>query len=106
MPFVDLKNVRETEPVEGCHGRFVHPDSMTVASWTIDDGSVLSEHAHPHEQIACMLEGRFELTLDGETRIMEPGAMAVIPSNVQHSERAITECRILDVWHPSRDEFR
>lgn len=106
MPFVDLDEVRGSEPVEGYHARFVHGDSMTVASWTIDEGSVLPEHAHPHEQIAVLLEGRFELVLGRETRVLEPGTIAVIPSNVPHSGKALTDCRILDVWHPPRDDYR
>ena len=106
MPFIELADIQEAEPVEGYHGRFVHAETMTVASWSIEANAVIPEHAHPHEQIACMLEGRFELTIDGDTQVLEPGSVAVIPSSAPHSGKALTACRIIDVWHPTRDDYR
>ena len=32
--------------------------------------------------------------------------LAIVPPNVTHSGRAVTECRIIDVFHPVRDDYR
>jgi hypothetical protein len=29
-----------------------------------------------------------------------------VPPNVTHSGHAVTECRIIDVFHPVRDDYR
>ncbi len=52
------------------------------------------------------MEGSFELTVAGETQVLEPGSVAVIPGNAPHSGKALTECRILDVFQPPRDDYR
>ena len=106
MPFVRLTEVTEIEPVPGFHARFVHGDKMSWAFWTIDAGSELPEHRHPHEQVGTVLEGEFEITLDGETRVVGPGDVFVIPSNVPHAGRAVTACRMLDVFQPVREDYR
>lgn len=106
MIFQDLKDIQEREIVPGYRARFVHTDHMTLAYWDVDPGSALPEHSHPHEQIANVLEGQFELTVAGESRILEPGQVALIPSDVTHSGRAITACRLLDAFHPARDDYR
>ncbi len=106
MPFTELDNLPEKEPVRGYHGRFIHTDSMTLAYWRIDAEAEIPEHSHPQEQVASVIEGQFELVLDGASRIMGPGSIAVIPSNAPHSGRAVTNCRIIDVWHPARDDYR
>ena len=106
MVFQDLKDIQEREIVPGFRARFLHSENMTLAFWVVDPGAALPEHSHPHEQIANVLEGQFELTVDGESRILEPGQAAVIPSDVSHSGRAITACRLLDVFHPCRDDYR
>lgn len=102
-------NVEEIEPreiIEGYRARFIHSDNMTLAYWEVDAGAALPTHQHVHEQVANMLEGRFELTVDGETREVGPGEVAVIPSHVPHGGRALTDCRILDVFHPAREDYQ
>lgn len=106
MTFIDLKDIAEREIVPGYRARFVHSKNMTLAYWDVDPGAALPEHSHPHEQIANVLEGQFELTVNGESRILEPGMAAVIPSDVPHSGKAITPCRLLDAFQPSRDDYR
>jgi quercetin dioxygenase-like cupin family protein len=98
MAFLRLENIEEREMVPGYRARFVHSDNMTFAYWNIDAGAALPEHSHPHEQVYTLLEGEFELT--------RPGAVAIIPPHVPHSGRAITDCRIIDVFHPTRDDYR
>ena len=106
MDVHELDGIEEREPMPGFRGRFIHSAAMTFAYWSIDDGATLPEHSHPQEQVAHGLEGEFELTVDGETTVLRPGDILVIPSNVVHSGRAITACRILDVFHPVREDYR
>jgi quercetin dioxygenase-like cupin family protein len=106
MTFFYLADIPEREIVPGYRARFVHGKNMTLAYWEVDAGAELPEHSHPHEQVANVLEGRFELTVAGETRVLEPGQVAVIPGNVPHSGRALSACRLLDAFQPARDDYR
>lgn len=106
MSFVSLSDVPEREVIPGYRVRFVHTDNMTFAYWTVTAGAPLPEHAHPHEQVANVVSGEYELTVGGTTRVLSPGSVAVIPSNVPHSGKAVTDCRILDVFHPVREDYR
>ena len=106
MPFVDLSGLNEREVVPGFHGKFVHSDNMTTSFWRIEAGATLPEHAHPHEQVSVVTSGKFEMTLNGEKRQLEAGTVAVIPSNVKHSGKALTDCTIMDVFYPVREDYR
>ena len=106
MTFTHLNDLPKSEPVPGYKGRFVHTDNMTIAFWDVAKGAAVPVHSHPHEQVATVIEGEFELTVDGETQLCKPGDAAVIPGNVPHSGRAITACKLIDVFHPSRDDYR
>jgi quercetin dioxygenase-like cupin family protein len=92
--------------IPGFVGRFMHSDTMTFVLWEIAAGAVLPEHAHVHEQVVHLYEGEFEMTVDGITRRMSGGSVFAIPSNARHHGRAITDCRIMDVFHPVRDDYR
>ena len=106
MPFLELDDVREREPVPGYRVRFVHGGTMTVAYWEIEPGASTPEHNHMHEQIVNFIEGEFELVVGDEVRTAGPGTVAVIPPDVPHSGKAITRCRIIDVFHPVREDYR
>lgn len=106
MSYIDLADLEERELIPGYWVRFVHTEHMTIAYWTIQAGSHLPEHSHPHEQVVNLLEGEFEFSLAGETRRMSPGTVVDIPPNMSHSGTAISDCRILDVFYPVRDDYR
>jgi len=106
MGFIDLEGINEKEIVPGYRARFIHSDNITLAYWDVDPGAELPVHSHPHEQVANVLEGQFELTVDGESQLLEPGMVAVIPSQIPHGGKAITPCRLLDVFHPVREDYQ
>ena len=66
MQHINLSQVEWKEPVKGFKGRFVHSANMTFGYWDVEAGANLPEHSHPHEQVTNILEGEFELTVDGE----------------------------------------
>ncbi len=107
MPFVDLKDLKKRrEIIAGAKARIIHMDGMTLSYWNFAEGTKLPEHSHPHEQMTKLIKGRFEMTVDGETKILEDSDIAVIPSNALHSGRAITDCELLDVFSPVREDYK
>ena len=104
--FQDFDAIPERELVPGFFGRFVHTDELSVVRWRVTAGAKLPEHAHHNEQISMFLEGQFSLTVDGETKTCEAGEVVCIPSNVVHKGVALTDCVLIDVFRPARDDYR
>lgn len=106
MPFIDIESLNEKEIFPGYRGRAIHTGTATYMYWKVDAGAVVPEHAHVHEQVANVLQGAFELTVDGQKELLKPGKVAVIPSYAKHSGRAITYCELLDVFYPEREDYK
>ena len=106
MTFIRVPELPQKELVPGYHVRFVHSENMTFAHWEVDEGATLPLHSHPHEQVAHVLEGTFELQVGGETKVVEPGDVAIIPGGVEHTGTAITKCRLMDVFYPAREDYK
>lgn len=106
MPFIDTSSLTSKEVVKGYTGRTIHTGTMTFMYWTVEEGSVMPMHQHIHEQVSHVLTGKFELTVGDETKILVPGTVAVIASNVRHGGRAITACELLDVFNPEREDYK
>ena len=90
----------------GFNGKFVHTNSMTLAYWDITAGAQLPEHSHYHEQVVNVLAGEFVLTIEGEKIELSEGDILKIPRNAAHHGEAVTDCRILDVFQPAREDYR
>lgn len=106
MPFINLKDLTGNKIVAGYIAKFIHTENMTVSYWEIDADNELPEHSHPNEQISIMIEGEFVLKIDGEERKVIPGMVSVIPSNSKHSGKSLTECRIMDIFYPVREDYK
>lgn len=101
-----LNSVESKEIVPGFHGKMIHTPTMTFAYWQIEKDKSLPEHHHIHEQVVNVLEGEFELTVNGTPHHLTAGDVLIIPPNAPHSGRSITACQILDVFNPVRDDYR
>jgi quercetin dioxygenase-like cupin family protein len=53
-----------------------------------------------------VVSGKFSFTINNETGIFSDGDTIVIPSNLPHCGTAITNCKIMDVFSPKREEYK
>ena len=102
----DLAKIKPREVFPGFLGRFIHTNNMTFAYWEIKKGSTVPIHSHMHEQVVNMLEGDFEMEVSGDAHSLSPGSVVVIPSHAVHAGKALTDCRILDVFFPVREDYK
>src|ERR1700740_990548 len=105
MPFVDTNSLNVTERLPGWYGRYFHSPSMTFAHYDFTRGSFIHEHFHPQEEVYEVIEGELEVTIDGGAEIARAGVVAIVPGNVRHSVKALTDGRAIIVDHPARPEF-
>ncbi|MFA6471594.1 MAG: cupin domain-containing protein [Candidatus Latescibacterota bacterium] len=106
MAFFKLDEIPKREMLPGCTARFIHSENMTFSHWYLDKEAVIPLHSHPHEQVTTLIEGELELTIGSETRCLRPGSVAIIPSGSPHSVLTKTECYVLDVFYPVREDYR
>ncbi len=101
-----ISDIEQKEIFKGFKGRFVHMESFTLGFWDIEAGSEVPMHSHIHEQTTEIIEGQFEMTCNGITKIYKPGMLVTIPSNVLHGGKAITACKLTDVFCPIREDYK
>jgi quercetin dioxygenase-like cupin family protein len=106
MKYTNLEDIEEKEIVSGFKVRFIHSENMTFSFWNIEKGAQLPAHSHPHEQVTNIIEGRFELTVDGESKKLGPGSVVIIPPHAVHSGKAMAKSRVIDVFYPIREDYR
>lgn len=62
-------------------------------------------HQHFHSQITYVAEGKFEVTVDGETEILEKGDGFFAQPNIFHGVKCLEEGQLIDAFTPIREDF-
>lgn len=106
MPPIKLSDLNNLRLAPGIDAKIITADTMTVTHVRIKAGSPLPEHTHVHEQVVNLIEGEMEIVVDGRPHRMTAGSVFVLASNIPHSVRAVTDCYVVDVFHPVREDFR
>jgi quercetin dioxygenase-like cupin family protein len=105
MPFVDTSILPVIERLPGWRGRYFHSPSMTFAHYDFARGSSIHEHFHPEEEVYEVIEGELEVTIDGVAQVARAGLVAIVPSGVRHSVKALTDGTAIIVDYPLRPDF-
>lgn len=103
---IKLKDVVPKEIMPGYHGKLVHTQNMSLAFWEVEKGAEVPEHSHMNEQVMQVLEGSFQFTLDGKTQVYGPGDLVIIAPHIPHSGKALTACKLMDAFSPTREEYK
>jgi len=83
----------------------VHTETMTIARIHLGAGAVVPTHAHPHEQVATVLEGRLRFVVGDEEHEVARGESMFVPGGVPHEVEALEDSLVLDVFSPVRDDW-
>ena len=72
---------------------------------TLDPGSQLPEHQHPHEQLTYVLHGRLRFFIAGVARELGPGESLCIPGGTLHAAEALEPTLVVDTFSPPREDL-
>ena len=95
------------ELVPGVRMQPLFGDAVMLNMLELEPGAVVEEHSHPHEQLGLVVEGVLVLRIDGVEHRLEVGHAYRVPGGVPHAAWAEDgPCRVLDVFHPIREDYR
>jgi quercetin dioxygenase-like cupin family protein len=102
----NIKDIPLKELAPGLIGYYAHGKNMTFGLVEIKAGSGIPIHNHVHEQITYIIEGQLDMEIGGQPYSLTAGMYYVIPSNVPHGAVAVTDCKLIDVFDPVREEYK
>ena len=105
MPFLDTNSLPVIERLPGWHGRYFHSQNMTFAHYDFARSSSIHEHIHPEEEVYEVIAGELEVTIDGVAQVARAGIVAIVPANVRHSVKALTDGSAIIVDYSARRDF-
>jgi len=80
-------------------------DKIMMVNVHFDKDGIGVMHNHPHTQVTYIAEGKFEVTIGNETKIIKKGDSFFVPSNVMHGVVCVEKGMLVDVFSPMREDF-
>ncbi|HEY8782970.1 MAG TPA: cupin domain-containing protein [Mucilaginibacter sp.] len=104
--FHRFSDIETKEIAPGFFSKLIHTENNTINFIEVKEGSSIPRHRHIHEQCSFAIEGKFELTVNDLPQILEPDLFAIIPPNMWHSGIAVTNCKLIDIFSPAREDYK
>ncbi len=105
MGFFRADQFKRKEVLPGIRVGSAFLEKLMLTHFTMEAGSVVPPHAHPHEQISFVVSGELDFTLEGEMRRVGPGEGCAVPAGVRHEVRVLKPAVVIDCWHPVREDY-
>ncbi len=105
MPYINFNERKKIKIWEGITASLYHSEQLSFAHISFEKGAEARLHHHIHEQWTHVIEGELLFNLDGKEQLLTSGMAVFIPSDVPHSARGITDCKLIDCFLPVREDF-
>ncbi len=70
-------------------------ESSNITLFAFDQGQGLSEHTVPFDAFVMILDGKAELTIDGQSLVAQAGHTVVMPANIPHEVNAVEQFKMI-----------
>lgn len=80
-------------------------ERTSLSEFSLDKGSVIPKHSHPHEQTGYVISGRMLFTIADERFEAGPGDSWNIPGNVEHDVEVLEDTVVIEVFSPAREDY-
>ncbi len=102
----DWQHIPVERVADGIERQMIWGEKLMVVRVRFAAGTVTAVHAHVHEQITLVEQGRVEFTIENEKRIAAKGDVLFFPSGMRHGATMLEdEVVLIDIFSPVREDF-
>jgi quercetin dioxygenase-like cupin family protein len=98
---------REWEQLGGGVERKIlgYDDHLMMVLVSFEKGAVGNLHHHVHRQVSYVASGKFEVTIDGNKKVLQQGDSFFVAPDLVHGVVALEAGSLVDVFTPAREDF-
>jgi quercetin dioxygenase-like cupin family protein len=104
--FIKSSDIQWETVGEGVRRKIMaYDENLMLVRVEFSKDSIGNLHQHYHSQITHVESGAFEVSIDGEKKILRGGDAFIIPSNLVHGCVCLEAGVLIDVFSPMREDF-
>jgi len=106
MKPTQINDIVTREIVAGFTGKYYHADSLSIGWLDAKAGHTVPLHSHIHEQVSFVQEGKMIFVIEDKEFMLEAGMAITVAPNLKHGATAVTDCKLIDVFSPVREDYK
>lgn len=104
--FIETNNVNWQEVVPGLKRKLMgYNNYVMMVQIHFLKGAVGAPHSHPHSQSTFIANGKFEVNIGNEKKILQTNDGFFVPPDIEHSVLCLEEGILVDTFSPIREDF-
>lgn len=100
----DNLTVKASEATTGENGQklLISGSAIALRQWNQEPGDATAKPARSsdYETVGYVIQGKAELTVSGQTIMLEPGVSWVVPKGAEHSYKILETFQAVEATHP------
>jgi quercetin dioxygenase-like cupin family protein len=82
-----------------------YDNSLMLVKVAFEKGAIGQVHQHYHAQISYVIDGTFEVEVDGVKKLLKTGDVFYAAPNLLHGALCVEAGTLIDVFSPMREDF-
>lgn len=82
-----------------------YDQSVMMVNVRFKKGGIGAMHHHIHSQVTHIAEGKFEVTINKKTKLLQKGDSFYVAPNLEHGVVCLEDGLLIDVFSPMREDF-
>jgi len=104
---VSKNSVNAIEMLPGIYRKtLVYNNNMMLCYFSLNKNSYIPLHSHKEHQIGYVITGKLQFETEKGNFVVGAGDSYVFESNEKHGATILENSEVIDVFNPSRDDYK
>jgi len=104
---INKKEVTSIKAIEGVIRKtLIYNDVLMLCHFFLEKKAKIPMHSHKEHQIGYIIKGKIKFLTENDEFIANEGDSYVFDSNEKHGALILEESEVIDVFNPSRDDYK
>ncbi|UCC21392.1 MAG: cupin domain-containing protein [Promethearchaeota archaeon] len=105
-----IKNKDNVQPVKALEGVYrktlVYNENLMLCHFLLEKNAEIPIHSHKEYQIGYVIKGKIKFLTEKGEFLAKEGDSYVFDTNEKHGAIVLENSEIIDVFNPSRDDYK
>jgi quercetin dioxygenase-like cupin family protein len=106
-PFVNKNSIQPIKALDGVFRRtLIYNKFLMLCHFILERDAKIPIHCHKQHQIGYIIKGKIKFLTENGDFIAKEGDSYVFNSNENHGALILEDAEVIDIFNPSRDDYK
>lgn len=104
---INKEIIQSIEMLEGVHRKtMLYNDNLMLCYFHLEKNAEIPMHTHKEHQVGYVIKGKLRFLTENDEFMAGEGDSYIFDSNVPHGAIVLEDSEVIDVFNPSRDDYK